>query len=419
MEEKLQQLSNIVKSFNNVNQTFYTEVVKLTEENASLTEKNEKAYAENEELTNKLITMTEKNHRIIDEFNVISKEVKDQKQALDQREQKFNQEIENAVNDAKQEKEKEKNAEIRNLESQYNNNLSRLQETIGKQKNEIKDKDKEINNYKVVVAGKDKEIKDLKDDIANHKEIIKKRAKTIQEQQGEIDGYTAKITDKEKTITDQAKTIETQQGVISKQEKEIDGYKADIKQRDKEIEQKKEEIKGYTAKITEKETKIRTQELKINMLTANQEEPTNQPPETSTPNDTNNIQCTVREQYNMFGSENGYFESHKTTVTCEKNTTDYEMLVDDIRSQLRSEYQSKINDLKEEKKQLLEKLQESNQELENTKLKHQALINHLLTTDKWAFDDVKKVIENGLRKMSKKNDGQNNGGYNNEVNLYK
>lgn len=87
----------------------------------------------------------------------------------------------------------------------------------------------------------------------------------------------------------------------------------------------------------------------------------------------------------------------------ETTTTDDTELVDEIRIQLHSHYQCEIDKLTKTNEELHQKCKEFLELRQNAENRLRALTNHLITFDKWKFQDVDEVIEAGLRKMNKNN----------------
>lgn len=368
MEKKLQQLGNIIKSLNEINQTFYNEVVRLNKENTSLTEANKKADTENKELISKLTEMNEKNQSTIEAFNVIHNETENRNNALKKAQQELDNTIKQAVNKSVTDERIKKDNEINQIRAGHKAEIQKLNGTIDRQTSEIlrlnnvnNELQKTIDKNIATIQDKENDIKFKENTIRQNESYYKKE---IKNRNDEIDNNKKLIQQCKETIQAQSNTIDTQEKKIAKLEEELKKYK--------------------------------TKEIK-NSINSNQNEVTP-------------AQVTSYEQRTIG------FVTSQAVVTQEKTlSVDNESLIDNIRQQVEKLYKDEINKLKEEKKGLIGTLQESNKNLEELKKKHKGLTNYLVSYDNWQLQDVEKAIENGMKKF----DAQGAGGQSDSKEEYK
>ncbi|MDE6672505.1 MAG: hypothetical protein K2K16_09960 [Ruminococcus sp.] len=370
MEKKLQQLGNIIKSLNEVNQTFYNEVVRLNKENTSLTEANKKADTENKELISKLTEMNEKNQSTIEAFNVIHNETENRNNALKKAQLELDNTIKQAVNKSVTDERIKKDNEINQIRAGHKAEIQKLNGTIDRQTSEIL----RLNNVNNELQ-----------------KTIDKNIATIQDKENAVNYYRDETTNTKNYYRQEIQNKDKEkQSLIQKYEETIQAQSNTIDTQEKKIAKLEEEIKKYKAK-----------EVKININS----NPT-EPPQT---------QVTSYEQRTIYSQEKGFVTS-QAVVTQEKTlSVDNESLIDNIRQQVEKLYKDEINKLKEEKKGLIGTLQESNKNLEELKKKHKGLTNYLVSYDNWQLQDVEKAIENGMKKF----DAQGAGGQSDSKEEYK
>ena len=361
MEKKLQQLGNIIKSLNEINQTFYNEVVRLNKENTSLTEANKKADTENKELISKLTEMNEKNQSTIEAFNVIHNETENRNNALKKAQQELDNTIKQAVNKSVTDERIKKDNEINQIRAGHKAEIQKLNGTIDRQTSEINS---------------------LKTSNAELQKTIDKNIATIQDKENAVNYYRDETTNTKNYYRQEIQNKDKEkQSLIQKYEETIQAQSNTIDTQEKKIAKLEEELKKY-----------KTKEIK-NSINSNQNEVTP-------------AQVTSYEQRTIYSQEKGFVTS-QAVVTQEKTlSVDNESLIDNIRQQVEKLYKDEINKLKEEKKGLIGTLQESNKNLEELKKKHKGLTNYLVSYDNWQLQDVEKAIENGMKKF----DAQGAGG---------